>query len=104
MTNLEAAGILHDAVRKEIQPGFIKITISRDEQNLNAKHVKEIELLPPTFTSNNEENELDLTNFVPSSNRRTPLSNIFEFYFNENNNLKYFRNRSGGSFSITYEK
>ena len=46
LTNLEAANILHDAVRKEIQPGFIKITVSRNEQNLNSKNVKETELSP----------------------------------------------------------
>jgi hypothetical protein len=94
MSNLEAAAILHDAVRKEIQPGFIKITISRDEQSLNSKHVKEIELLPPSLITNNDENELDLTNFVPSINRKplngdselleknkTTLSEKREFFF-----------------------
>jgi len=72
LTNLEAANILHDAVRKEIQPGFIKITVSRNEQNLNSKNVKETELSP---LINNEENELDLTSFVSSSNnRKTPIN------------------------------
>jgi hypothetical protein len=74
MSNLEAATILHEAVRKEIQPGFIKITISRNEQSINSKNVKEIELLPPSLTTNNDENELDLTDFVPSINRKTPIS------------------------------
>jgi hypothetical protein len=77
MSNLEAAAILHDAVRKEIQPGYIKITISRvlnDEQDRNLKHVKEIELLPPSLTINNDENELDLTNFVPPVNQKPPIS------------------------------
>ncbi len=74
MTNLEAATILPDAVRKEIQPGFIKITISRDEQSVNSKNVKEIELLPPPLTTTNDENELDLTNFIPPTNRKPPLS------------------------------
>jgi len=77
MSNLEAAAILHDAVRKEIQPGYIKITISRvlnDEQDMNLKHVKEIELLPPSLTINNDENELDLTNFVPPVNQKPPIS------------------------------
>jgi len=100
MSNLEAAAILHDAVRKEIQPGFIKITISRNEQSLNSKYVKEIELLPPSLITNNDENELDLTNFVPSINRKptinktsngdlespgkpkTTLSEKREFFFN----------------------
>ncbi|CAF3690986.1 unnamed protein product [Adineta steineri] len=76
LSNLDAAAILHDAVRKEIQPGFIKITISRilnDEQDMNLNHVKEIELLPPALTmNNNDENELDLTNFVPSVNQKPP--------------------------------
>jgi hypothetical protein len=76
MSNLEAATILHDAVRKEIQPGFIKITISRDEQTINSKNIKEIELLPPSITINNDENELDLINFVPSINRKTSISKI----------------------------
>jgi len=77
MSNLEAATILHDAVRKEIQPGFIKITISRDEQTINSKNIKEIELLPPSITINNDENELDLINFVPSINRKTSISKIW---------------------------
>ncbi len=74
LTNSEAANILHDAVRKEIQPGYIKIIISRDEQNNNSKNIREIELLPPTLTMNNDENELDLTNFVSSNNRKTPIN------------------------------
>ena len=82
MSNLEAAAILHDAVRKEIQPGFIKITISRvlnDEQDMNLKHVKEIELLPPSFTTNNDENELDLTNFVSPVNQKSSISKDLNF-------------------------
>lgn len=74
LTNLEAANILHDAVRKEIQPGYITITISRDEQESPSKNVRETELLPPTATGNKEENELDLTDFVPSVNRKTPIN------------------------------
>ncbi|CAF3579779.1 unnamed protein product [Rotaria sp. Silwood1] len=76
MSNIEAATILQDAVRKEIQPGFIKITISRllnDEQDLNSKHVKEIELLSSSLTMTNDENELDLTNFIPCVNRKPPI-------------------------------
>ncbi|CAF2758571.1 unnamed protein product [Rotaria sp. Silwood2] len=76
MSNIEAATILQDAVRKEIQPGFIKITISRllnDEQDSNSKHVKEIELLSSSLTMNNDENELDLINFVPCVNRKPPI-------------------------------
>ncbi|UJR31222.1 hypothetical protein I4U23_018726 [Adineta vaga] len=76
MSNLEAAAILHDAVRKEIHPGYIKITISRvlnDEQERNSKYVKETELLPPIATTNNDENELDLTNFVPLVNQKPPI-------------------------------
>lgn len=77
MSNLEAAAILHDAVRKEIHPGFIKITISRvlnDGQERNSRYVKETELLPPVATTMNDENELDLTNFVPSVNQKPPMS------------------------------
>lgn len=79
MSNIDAATVLQDAVRKEIQPGFIKISISRllnDEQDMNAKHVKEIELLSSSLTITNDENELDLTNFVPSINRKIPTSKI----------------------------
>ena len=72
LTNLEAANILHDAVRKEIQPGYITITISRDEQDNQSKNVRETELLPPSAMVNKDENELDLTDFVPSVNRKTP--------------------------------
>lgn len=79
LTNLEAANILHDAVRKEIQPGYIKITVSRDEQNSNSKNIREIELLPPSLTINNDENELDLTNFLSSTNQKI-LINDAEFH------------------------
>ncbi|CAF1180723.1 unnamed protein product [Adineta ricciae] len=76
LSNLEAAAILHDAVRKEIHPGFIKITISRvlnDGQERNSRYVKETELLPPVATTMNDENELDLTNFVPPVNQKPPM-------------------------------
>jgi hypothetical protein len=39
--------------------------------------VKEIELLPSLLTMNNDENELDLTNFVASVNRKPPTSKRF---------------------------
>ncbi|CAF0863533.1 unnamed protein product [Rotaria sordida] len=76
ISNLEAAAILHEAVRREIHPGHIKVTISRlpmtaDDQHMNStRYVKEIDLLPPSLSSslipvNNDENELDLTTFVP---------------------------------------
>ncbi|CAF3675334.1 unnamed protein product [Rotaria sordida] len=76
ISNLEAAAILHEAVRREIHPGHIKVTISRlpmttDDQHMNStRYVKEIDLLPPPLSSslipvNNDENELDLTTFVP---------------------------------------
>ena len=80
MSNLEAASVLQDAVRKEIQPGFIKITISRllnDEYDMNVKNVTEIELLSSSLTLKNDENELDLINFVPSVNRKSPISKIY---------------------------
>ncbi|CAF3630837.1 unnamed protein product [Rotaria sordida] len=86
MSNIEAATILQDAVRKEIQPGFIKITISRllnDEQDSNAKHVKEIELLSSSLVMNNDENELDLTNFVPSVNRKYPIKSDIRSTINQ---------------------
>lgn len=91
MTNLEAATVLQDAVRKEIQPGFIKITISRllnDEQDTNGKHVKEIELFSSSsLVMNNDENELDLINFVPPINRKLPPSKNFYFLFFLNQKL-----------------
>ncbi len=71
---------MHDAVRKEIQPGYIKITISRvlnNEHDINSKNVKETELSPFLLTTNNDENELDLTNFVPPAPRKPPMSKIF---------------------------
>ncbi len=76
LSNLEAAAILHEAVRREIHPGHIKVTISRhpitsEEQT---KHVKEIDLspLPLLNPMNNDENELDLTTFVPPPLTRKP--------------------------------
>ncbi|CAF4714159.1 unnamed protein product [Rotaria sp. Silwood1] len=83
MLNLEAAAILHEAVRHEIHPGHIKVTISRlpittDDQHINStRHVKEIDLSPPSSSSslmpvNNDENELDLTTFVPPPLIRKP--------------------------------
>ncbi|CAF3654779.1 unnamed protein product [Rotaria sp. Silwood1] len=83
MLNLEAAAILHEAVRHEIHPGHIKVTISRlpittDDQHINStRHVKEIDLSPPPSSSslmpvNNDENELDLTTFVPPPLIRKP--------------------------------
>ncbi|CAF3377001.1 unnamed protein product [Rotaria socialis] len=84
--NIDAATILQDAVRKEIQPGFIKITISRmlnDEQDPNAKHVKEIELLSSSLTITNDENELDLTNFVSSANRKPPMKSDLRSSMNQ---------------------
>ena len=71
ISNLEAANILHDAVRKEIHPGYIKITISRlchPESEIPTVH--ETDLLPIFSTPVNDENELDLTTFVPSVNRK----------------------------------
>ncbi len=76
ISNLEAAATLHEAVRREIHPGYIKVTISRSpitteqEQQLpnSTKYVKEVDLtLPPpsSIPINNDENELDLTTFVP---------------------------------------
>ena len=83
LSNLEAAAILHEAVRREIHPGHIKVTVSRlpnptDEQqsSSSARYVKEIDLSPlPTLTTvNNDENELDLTTFVPPPLVRKPPS------------------------------
>ncbi|UJR15331.1 hypothetical protein I4U23_002281 [Adineta vaga] len=76
ISNLEAAAILHEAVRREIHPGFIKVTISRlpityenEQERLNStKYVKETDLSLPSLSLipvNNDENELDLTTFVP---------------------------------------
>ncbi|CAF4267149.1 unnamed protein product [Rotaria socialis] len=82
LSNLEAAAILHEAVRREIHPGYIKVTISRlpmttDDQYTNAaRHIKEIDLSPLPSSSiipvNNDENELDLTTFVPPPLIRKP--------------------------------
>lgn len=77
LSNVDAANILHDAVRKEIHPGYIKITVSRSQQqdldtssiSFQTKNVQETDLLPPT--QSNDENELDLTNFVPQVTRRS---------------------------------
>lgn len=76
LSNSEAASILHEAVRHEIHPGFIKVTISRlpstcEDHN---RYVKEIDLSPTIFSygMNNDENELDLTNFVPPPLTRKP--------------------------------
>jgi hypothetical protein len=80
LTNLEAAAILHEVVRHEIHPGHIKVTISRctsDQPSMNStRYVKEIDLSPlPTLISvNNDQNELDLTQFVPPPLVRKPPS------------------------------
>lgn len=84
LSNLEAANILHDAVRKEIHPGYIKVTVSRPQSpdsdvspnRDGSKHVQETDLSPTLLSRVNDENELDLTNFVPSVNRRTPSQDI----------------------------
>lgn len=72
LSNLEAAAILHEAVRHEIHPGHIKMTICRsigsDEHQQNVKEIG----LPPFPMSNRDENELDLINYVPSSSSRKP--------------------------------
>jgi len=72
LSNLEAAAILHEAVRHEIHPGHIKMKICRSIGSDNhQQHVKEIGL--PSFSmSNRDENELDLINYVPSSSSRKP--------------------------------
>ncbi|CAF1427046.1 unnamed protein product [Adineta steineri] len=87
LSNLEAAATLHEAVRREIHPGYIKVTISRspittedeEQQHMNSKrYVKEIDLSSPSLIPvNNDENELDLTTFVvppppPPLNRKPP--------------------------------
>ncbi|CAF1014793.1 unnamed protein product [Rotaria sordida] len=82
ISNLEAADILHETVRREIHLGHIKITILRlsmitDDQHMNStRYVKEIDLLPPSPSSlmpiNNDENELDFTTFVPLPLVRKP--------------------------------
>lgn len=41
---------------------------------MNSRNIKEVELLPPSLTINNDENELDLTNFIPSINHKPPIS------------------------------
>jgi len=71
LSNLEAANILHDAVRKEIHPGYIKITVSRlCHPEFDIPTVQETDLSPMFSTPVNDENELDLTTFVPSVNRK----------------------------------
>jgi hypothetical protein len=91
MSNLEAAAILHEAVRREIHPGHIKVTISRlpitideQQQRNSTRYVKEIDLSPPPslMPVNNDENELDLTTFVPPPLiRKPPSSNFFLLFF-----------------------
>ncbi|CAF3309113.1 unnamed protein product [Rotaria sp. Silwood2] len=84
ISNLEAATILHEAVRREIHPGHIKVTISRlpmtnDDQHMTStRHVKEIDLspLPSLMPVNNDENELDLTTFVPPPLVRKPPTQL----------------------------
>jgi hypothetical protein len=79
LSNLDAAAILHESVRREIHPGYIKVTISRLPINAeeHPRHVKETDLSPPLPTLspiNNDENELDLTTFVPPPVTRKPPS------------------------------
>ena len=80
-SNLEAATILHDAVRREIHPGYIKVTVSRlptltdDEQLDSTRFVRETDLTPASLlpmSNNNDDNELDLTTFVPPLIRKPP--------------------------------
>ncbi|CAF0997726.1 unnamed protein product [Adineta ricciae] len=85
ISNSDAATILHESVRREIHPGYIKVTISRlpktsdnDQERLNSsRHVKEVDLVLPVFQSavsfKDDENELDLTTYVPPSISRKPL-------------------------------
>ena len=78
LSNIDAANILHDAVRKEIHPGYIKITVSRalnhDSEIVSnghpTKNVHETDLSSPGVSQMNDENELDLTNFVAPISRR----------------------------------
>ena len=82
MSNLDATAILHEAVKREIHPGHIKVTISRspitiEDQAINStKYVKETDILSPLslISMNNDENELDLTTFVPPPLIRKPPS------------------------------
>ncbi|CAF1041998.1 unnamed protein product [Adineta ricciae] len=85
ISNLEAATILHESVRREIHPGHIKVTISRlpntsdnDQDRLNSsRYVKEVDLILPVSQSvtsfKEDENELDLTTYVPPPVSRKPL-------------------------------
>ena len=84
LPNLDAANILHDAVRKEIHPGYIKITIARqchhEQENTSindgSKYVQEIDLTPALLTRTNDDNELDLTKFVPPVSRKVPMQQM----------------------------
>jgi hypothetical protein len=86
ISNLEAAAILHEAVRREIHPGHIKVTVSRlpITAEEHSRHVKETDLSPTLLSLNpinNDENELDLTTFVPPPLTRKPPSQQPSNYF-----------------------
>lgn len=70
---------MYDAVRREVHPGHIKITILRERTPENENSTYEIKDLAPTPSPtlsavNNDENELDLTNYFPvnSNQRKSP--------------------------------